>query len=273
MVALLAGTGTKGLLLDADGELIREVDRSFYQADAYRYPLALFTLPDGRTGVVHCPQAYNRLEIEDARTGECLTAASGREPQDFFHSRLAVSRSGRYLLSAGWVWHAWGCVVVFDLYAALAGPRVLDSVEGDLFGMRGVVQAEISGACFVGDDVVVSTSAEPNEPEGPDDLGPNVLARWSMTGQRFLWRRQMAETAGDLLPIGDGVLSLYRHPRLYDAETGLVGEQWPDLDTGEADSSIVWGNVFSGPARVAVDPSGDRFAVTDADRIVVVQLA
>ena len=41
--------------------------------------------------------------------------------------------------------------------------------------MRGVVPAEISGACFVGDDVVVSTSAEPNEPDGPDGLRPNML--------------------------------------------------------------------------------------------------
>ncbi len=67
--------------------------------------------------------AYNRLEIEDARTGEPLTAGPEREPDDFFHSRLAVSPSGRYLLSAGWVWHPWGCLVVFDLRQALADPR------------------------------------------------------------------------------------------------------------------------------------------------------
>jgi len=93
-----------------------------------------------------------------------------------------------------------------------------------------------------------------------------------MTERRFVWRHQLAETAGDLLSIGDGVLSLYRHPRLYDPETGPVGEQWPDLGTGEADSSIVWGNGFSRPARVAIYPVGDRFAVTDGSRIVVVRL-
>ncbi len=99
-----------------------------------------------------------------------------------------------------------------------------------------------------------------------------MLARWSMTARQFVWRHQLAETAGDLLPIGDGVLSLYRHPRLYDAATGRLRAQWPDLDTGEAGSSIVWGNVFSGPARVAVDPGRPRFAVTDGHRIVVVEL-
>lgn len=103
LVALMAGAGTKGLLLDPFGFVEREVNRSYYKAEAYRYPLALFTLPDGQTGIVHCPDEYNRLEIEVAATGERLTAAPGREPSDFFYSRLAVSPSGRYLLSAGWV--------------------------------------------------------------------------------------------------------------------------------------------------------------------------
>jgi hypothetical protein len=138
--------------------------------------------------------------------------------------------------------------------------------------MRGLVQAEISGACFIGDDVVISTSAEPNEPDGPDDLAPNMLARWSMTQRRFLWRDQLEETSGDLLPIGNSVLSLYRHPRLYDADTGQVQAQWPDLGTGQADSCIVWSKGFSGPARVAVHQPGRRFAVTDGERIVVVHL-
>lgn len=44
------------------------------------------------------------------------------------------------------------------------------------------------------------------------------------------------------------------------------------LDTGQADSSIVGDNAFSGPARVAVDEPGHRFAVTGADTITVIQL-
>jgi hypothetical protein len=38
--------------------------------------------------------AYCRLDIEDLETGERLTAAPGREPGDFFHSRLAVAVDG-----------------------------------------------------------------------------------------------------------------------------------------------------------------------------------
>ena len=50
---------------------------------------------------VHCPREYNRLEVEVAATGERLTPEVDRRPQDFFHSRLAVSPDGLRLLSAG----------------------------------------------------------------------------------------------------------------------------------------------------------------------------
>jgi hypothetical protein len=138
--------------------------------------------------------------------------------------------------------------------------------------MIGVIGAEISGACFIADDVVMSTSSEQNEPDRPDDLGPNMLARWSTGERRFLWRRHLDETAGDLLAFGDGMLSLHRHPRLYDPATAELVAVWPDLDTGRADGSIVWKHAFSGPARVAVDEPNRRFAVTDGQRIVVINM-
>ena len=272
LVALVESTGTKALLLRPDGRVVREVNRSYYHADAYRYPLALFTLPDGRTGLAHCPEEYNRLEIEDALTGAPLTNAEGRKPVDLFHSRLAVSTGGRHLLSAGWVWHPWSCVAVYDVGAALDDAAVLDS-WGDVWDLRGIVQAEVSGACFVDDDVVVSTSPEENDPDDADDLGPNMLARRSTADRRFVWRRQLDHSPGDLLPMAGGVLSLNGYPRLYDAATGDLVHAWPDLATGEADSSIVWGRAFSGPARIAIDEPNHRFAVTDGERITVVSWA
>jgi hypothetical protein len=50
-------TGTKALLLEPGGKVTRELNRSFHHAQAYRYPLALSALPDGRTGLVHCPES------------------------------------------------------------------------------------------------------------------------------------------------------------------------------------------------------------------------
>lgn len=271
VVALMGSTGTKGVLLASNGRLIREVNRSYYHADAYRYPLVLCTLPDGRTGLVHCPESYNRLEVEVAVTGERLTAGTDRKPSDFFHSRLAVSPNGRYLLSAGWVWHPWGCLAVYDLHRALTEPTTLDSL-GDAFDLRGLMQAEVAGACFLDDDIVISTSPEPNDPEGPEDLAPNMLARWSATTRTFTWRRQLDLTAGDVVPVAGNVLALHDHPRLYDAASGELIAEWPDISTGHADSSIVWSRSFSGPARVAVDQTNQRFAVTDGERITIIHL-
>ena len=268
MVALLCSTGTKGLLLDAGGRVLREVNRSYYEAEAYRYPLALFTLPDGRTGVVHCPERYNRLEVEDAVTGRRLTSSAVRDPADIFHSRLAVSRSGRWLLSAGWVWHPFDWLAVYDLAQALASPGRLDSL-GDP-GQDAMARAEIAGACFAGDDVVVATGPESGEPREPGDLGPDMLARWSTAERRFLWQHRLDQTAGDLIPMAGGVLALYHHPRLYDARTGDLACDWPDLPTGQAASSIVWDNAFTGPARIAVDEPARRFAVTDGQKITIV---
>ena len=96
--------GTKGLLLH-DGRIVRELDRSFYHAAAYEYPVVLFNDPDGRALLAHCPGNYCRIEFEEAGTGRPLTASADRKPSDFFHSRLAASPHGKRQLSAGWMWH------------------------------------------------------------------------------------------------------------------------------------------------------------------------
>jgi hypothetical protein len=82
--------GTKGLLLH-DGKCIREINRSYYHADAYEYPVALFRDPGGRLLLAHCPEDYCRIDLEEAETGRLLTASAGRKLEDFFHSRLTAS--------------------------------------------------------------------------------------------------------------------------------------------------------------------------------------
>lgn len=167
LVALVSTVGTKALLLEPDGLVVRELSRSYYHAQHYRHPLALFMLPKGRTGLVHCPNRYNQLELD-----------------------------------------GFG---VFDL--------------------RGLIQAEVAGAAFVGGDVVVSTSDEQNDPDGPDDLGPNMLVRYSLISLSYVWRRELDKSVGDLLPMAGGVLSLQGHPRWHDPTTGVTAYEWPDLPT------------------------------------------
>ena len=118
--------GTKALLLK-NGTIIRELNRSFYHANVYEYPICLFKYRD-RVLLVHCPESYNRLEIDDAETGERLTTRT-TESADFFHSRISANPSGTRLLSAGWVWHPWDSVIYFDVERALHEPQHLDAVD------------------------------------------------------------------------------------------------------------------------------------------------
>jgi len=103
--AIYARGGTKGLIL-RDGEILREINRSYYFAAAYEYPIALFRLRSGREVLAHCPDGYSRLEIEDLATGEALTRSTARQPSDFLSlaafgdDRWSVSRQRRLALAS-----------------------------------------------------------------------------------------------------------------------------------------------------------------------------
>ncbi len=97
-IALYERLGTKGLLLDNSGAVLREINRSYYHANNYEYPLTFLTLPDGRTGIAHCPHDYEKIEIEEVETAKQWTFRD-TQPFDFFHSRFAVSSDSCYLLS------------------------------------------------------------------------------------------------------------------------------------------------------------------------------
>lgn len=267
VVALVASRGTKSLLLALDGSVIREIDRSYYHAGVFRYPLALFTLPDGQTGLAHCPSRYNQLEIEVATTGHRPAPAIEREPADVFDSRLAVSTDGGSLLSAGWLWQPWDVLAVFDMHRALSDPSALD---GQHALYRAPFQVEVGGACFLGDDVMLGTALEVFDPDEPVPLKPSSLARWSPISQSYLWTRLLERPAGDLVAIGDNLLALNEYPRLYEGSSGDLLDEWPDLPTGRSISSITGPDAFCGPGRIAVDPTAPRFAYTDSDRVVVV---
>src|SRR5579871_2080010 len=130
--------GTKGVLLRDNGQrstgkfvpmsvdIIREIDRSYYHAQDYLFPVTLFTDASGRSILAHCPRAYNVLDLEDIE-GHCLTPRSAQGAEDVFHSRLQASVDGRWLLSNGWIWHPWRVACVYDVARALEEPEYLST--------------------------------------------------------------------------------------------------------------------------------------------------
>lgn len=268
--------GTKGLLL-RDGRIVRELDRSFYHANAYEYPVALFNDAEGRVLLAHCPKNYCRVELEEAETGRPLTSLAERKPSDFFHSRLTASPHGKRLLSAGWLWHPLSCVVCFDVAQALADPRHLDDRHDFPLSFNPGL-AEESSACWLDDDrvaVAASPEAEQNddvEDDGGAHLRPRGLAVYDMTTQTCVAAFQFDEPPGTILALGRRhVLSLYRHPKLIDLSTGKVVHVWTELQSGQQDGSIMWGlDGDAKPPPMALDPAGRRFAIVNGETVTLI---
>jgi hypothetical protein len=274
-IVLYTRLGTKGLLINRAPLQRREIDRSYYFASAYEYPVALVRAPDERDLLVHCPKEYNRLEIEplDGAPG-ASNAPTQRKPRDFFHSRLAPNPSGTRLMSAGWIWHPFDGVVVFDLLRALNDPAEFD--QGDV-GLTG--SAEVTAAAWRDDDTLFVWCAadgndfeddEPHE-DDPKRFRPGTIATYDVVRQEFLTVAPLAAPAGRLMPVGpDHVVGFHGHPRLIHVPSGQVIAEWPHIACGVHGSSIIH-HLPAAPAT-AFDPAAGRFAVAANDAIHVVRL-
>lgn len=260
--------GTKGLILDR-GNLLREINRSFYCADVYEYPIVLFQHPDGRELIAHCPEEYNQVEIEETATGKRLTNVPDRKPEDFFHSRLAVSPGSTRLLSAGWVWHPFNSACIWNIAEGLKDSKTLDIAREPLQTTR----TEISSAAFVDDDRILinsSTDADHFGDKGDSPFLPGCLGLFNLASNAFEALVKTEENVGSMMWLGDHhVIGLYETPKLFDLRTGRVIFRWPDIPTGTQNSSIIH-HVPPLPP-IAADPAGKRFAVALKDCIVVIQ--
>lgn len=264
--------GTKALLLH-DGQILRELGRSYYLADAYEYPVALFNHPDGRVLLAHCPTEYCRIEIEEAHTGRSLTALTDRKPSDFFHSRLIASPRGKRLISAGWVWHPLSLVKSFDIEKALADAHHLDDCGGFPSSFN-LDLAEENSACWLDDDhIAVAASAELDQDNGEDYAGPilraDKLAICDVIERTCIRTFRLEEPAGTILAVGSRfIISLYRHPKLIDLSTGEIVHEWTELRSGLQDGSIIHHlDSDAIPPPMAFDPETKQFAIANGDKV------
>jgi len=255
--------GTKALLFK-NSKIHRELNRTFYFAKTYDYPVAFAKTVDGRVVVIYCPDSYDTLQFEDAETGEVLgvKTTSGME----FHSRLAVSADCGHLVSAGWFWHplggAWLCSL--DRFVGLPSENSKEVEFG--FG------AEIDSVAFLGNDrLVVSTSSEVVNSEVPaNGLGPMQLGVWSLADGKWASIVSIEETTGMMMPWRDWVISFYGHPKAIDLATGAVVHRWDHIYSGRQVGAIELGE--PAPPPLALDAERGRFAVAGSEGIFVISL-
>lgn len=252
--------GTKGLIIQGN-KLIREINRSFYHADVYEYPITFVCLPEGGVGIAHCPEEYCRLEIEEVESGKPLTWRSGKSP-DFFPSRLQTSLDGRYLLSAGWVWHPIDHACLFSIEKAFRDPAHLDNpidfeLPEELFG--------VNSATFQGNEALLLAGSSES------DDSKAFIARYNLQEATIETKSALETVPGNIMPVGsDHFVGFYEHPKLFEISSGKIIQNWPELKSGTQYSSIIH-HLQPQPA-VALDPVHQRFAVANEAGITVIEL-
>jgi hypothetical protein len=255
--------GTKAVLYK-NWKQHRELNRSYYFAKAFDYPIALATINGGRVVIVHCPNSFDTVEIEDAETGEML----GKKKSDKmeFQSRLSVSADGRFLVSAGWFWHPLGAAWLCPVSAIVGTDDHCGAEVGFSFG------AEIDSTAFLENDhiVVSSTSAVVNDEPPVSGLGPLQLGVWSIAESKWVSIVPLQEPAGSIMPWKEWVISFHEHPKAIELATGKVVHVWDQLDSGKQIGSIELGE--PPPPVMALNPRRGMFAVCDSKGINVVAL-
>lgn len=230
--------GTKGLLLK-HGQILREINRSYYQSDMYEYPVAFFKAPNGKAYLIHCPIAYNQIDIEDIETGELITNIKERNPSDFFHSRLEVSPDNKYFLTKGWVWHPCDRVAYFDIEACLKNPLLLDQPIEPV-----PILYEVATASFIDNNLVllgINHDADYfDNIETITGLSKSQLIIWDVNKNRIIQQLDVNFKIGNFIIINHTiVLDLYHHPKLVNFRTCELIQEFAEINSGLQCSSII----------------------------------
>ena len=226
--------GTNGLLL-RNGELLREINRSYYQSSVYEFPATFLTFKN-RIYLVHCPFGYNQLDFEDAETGKVVTNIPDRKPKDIFHSRLEVSFDNKHLISKGWAWHPIDLLELFDIEKCFENPNLLD---------KGInipnVNAEISSASFIDNDkILVRASNEDWADEETDIIKDGQIATWNFKTGEIINPIDVNSEIGNIFAIDETKCwDLYNYPKIIDLKNGKVTDKIQEIESGKQGSSVI----------------------------------
>ncbi len=260
--------GTKALLLK-NGEVHREINRSYYQYDAYEFPITFFEFR-GKTYLAHCPSAYNQLDFEDAETGEIMTQTDDRNSCDFFHSRLEMSPDHKTLISKGWVWHPFDFIQIYDIESCFNNPSQLDSslIEPN-------VEADLSTASFINNDLILigavkggESFAEGEPPSG--NLRPGQIAIWNIRDNSVTEPIALDFDFGNLFVIDENFAwDLFSYPKIINYKTGEIVSKIEDINSGKQCSSII--HHLKDLPKIAFNKVNKKIAIANKDSIEILE--
>jgi hypothetical protein len=258
-------TGTKGLLLK-NGEILREINRSYYCAENYEYPACFLNRNDSETYLIHCPNAYNQIDFENVETGQMLTNIMGRKPSDFYHSRFEISPNNKYLLSKGWVWHPLSIMTLFDIEECFKNPLMLDNANNNPN-----VGTEVNTASFITETKILIGTSEDEElidDELPDILPQKSIAIWNIETNEISKPTKLDFEFGNLFSIDENFAwDLYLFPKLINIHSGEIVFQDQELYSGKQNSSIIRNS--DNEPKIAFDRITKKIAITNKEKIEI----
>jgi hypothetical protein len=255
--------GTKGLLIK-DGEILREINRSYYCADSYEYPAAFLT-HNKKTFLAHCPIRCCQLDFEEVETGEIVTNVKTRKPSDVFHSRLEISQNGKYLLSKGWVWHPIDVIQIFQIEDCISNPLLLDKLDHSFPN----VGSEISTASFINDcEILVGSSDEIIDDDNVVNVPVKSMAIWNFHDNKFSNQKTPEFEFGNLQSIDEGFAwDTYQFPKIINIATGQIVDKAEDVYSGEQKSSILFDT--SKQPQLSFNRNRKRLAIKEKNRVII----
>ena len=259
--------GTKGLLLK-NGSPLREINRSYYHADIYEYPVAFAKL-NNVTILIHCPDEYCRIEFEEVDTGKKLTNHIERKPSDFFHSRFEVSPDNKTLLSKGWVWQPFDFIEVYDIEKCIGNPLLLDKSK-----FYPDVASEICAASFITSELVLIGSTRDTEPNNIES------SKKMMDGQIALWNIKTNDIIDIVTPnfiVGIHLIAinekyawdLYDYPKIINYRTGEIETGLKDIFTGRDTTSFASGDQLP---KISYNRLTKQVAISADDKIEILTM-
>jgi hypothetical protein len=248
--------GTKGILLK-NGEIIREINRTYYHAETYEFPAAFITF-ENKTYLVHCPIDYCQLDFENVETGEIVSNIPGRKPSDIFHSRLSISPDNKYLMVCGWAWHPVDTVELFDVAECFKNPLLLD--RSSLFPNFGT---EINSASFIDHErILIGASDEESfDDEVPPTLPQKHIAIWNFIKNEISIPVKVDGEFGSLYAINDKqAWDMFKFPKIINIQTGTIESKLEDINSGLQTSSILHNDIEKYP-QIRFDKQTSQIAI------------
>lgn len=253
--------GTKAILFNSQNE--DELDRSYYHANVTPFPISFLSLNEPDDTLAYATE-YDTLVLKPLLQDKQFPPSHPAD--DFFHGRLEISPSGRWLMSHGWIWHPYSDIMLIDLDIVREDPSKLNS-------FKTAMMPEPEGCAFLADDSVVLAPMPQDETYswGEHDAQAKTLWVVEPSTRKVLHRVGVDVQPKRMMALGTThVVDFEGYPKVIELAAGHIVLELSDLSTGTTQS---YPCAVHPTVPLALDPGNNRFAFGEGRTITIVEFS